>query len=285
MRKGKGWSLLELLTVIAIIAILVAILFPVFARAKEAARKATCLSNISQISKAMRLYSLDYNDYIFFDKGRAGNYPLNQGDYGNGYYFKKSMKNYIPNWEIWFSPSDPYAKRDFTCSTSTFGMYNFSVVTGTTYSATTPDTRPTGFVGYQGFGGATNATDVGICALTKDLIRLYGRWDPQMDHNEISYRYYSEHNNLPPTPIDAVERRIWDGKGAYGYWDINPSSAELFHDDMPYHTGQGGGFITPGGNYGTRTYGKCYGFHDGHAAFFTVEVHGLNNYGELNEVT
>lgn len=279
MRKGKGWSLLELLTVIAIIAILVAILFPVFARAKEAARKATCLSNISQISKAMRLYSLDYNDYIYFDKGRAGNPPLMQGEYGNGYFFKRAMKNYIPMWEIWYSPSDEYAKKDFTCATETFGMWNYSVWTGSSY----PDTRPAGFVGYKSISIATTSTDAGQIDLAMTLIRLYGRVDPQMEHNELSYRYYSEHKNIPPTNIDEVTRRIWSGKGAYGYWDINPSSAELFHDDMPYHTGQTGGMIQPG-NSSSRTYGKCYGFHDGHAQFYTIEVHGLNNYGELNEV-
>ncbi len=48
--------------VIAIIAILAAILFPVFAKAKEAAKKAVCLSNLKQISLAMTLYANDYDD-------------------------------------------------------------------------------------------------------------------------------------------------------------------------------------------------------------------------------
>src|SRR3712207_4748430 len=38
----SGFTLIELLVVIAIIAVLAAILFPVFARAREAARGATC---------------------------------------------------------------------------------------------------------------------------------------------------------------------------------------------------------------------------------------------------
>jgi prepilin-type N-terminal cleavage/methylation domain-containing protein len=126
MRKGKGWSLLELLTVIAIIAILVAILFPVFSRAKEAAKKATCLSNISQLAKAMRLYSLDYQEYIFFDRGRTDSALMVTGQYGQGYYLKKIMKNYIPNWDIWYCPSDMYAKKDFTCSAASFGCFNWT---------------------------------------------------------------------------------------------------------------------------------------------------------------
>jgi prepilin-type processing-associated H-X9-DG protein len=56
--------LIELLVVIAIIAILAAILFPVFARAREAARKATCLSNLKQIALAAIMYAQDYDEVL-----------------------------------------------------------------------------------------------------------------------------------------------------------------------------------------------------------------------------
>ena len=49
---ARGFTLIELLVVIAIIAILAAILFPVFAQAREAARKASCLSNTRQLGTA-----------------------------------------------------------------------------------------------------------------------------------------------------------------------------------------------------------------------------------------
>jgi len=57
MRQSRDFTLIELLVVIAIIAILAAILFPVFARAREAARKATCLSNLKQIAVATITYA------------------------------------------------------------------------------------------------------------------------------------------------------------------------------------------------------------------------------------
>ncbi|BCM91676.1 hypothetical protein IAD21_03551 [Abditibacteriota bacterium] len=57
-----AFTLIELLVVIAIIAILAAILFPVFARARENARKASCQSNLKQISLGIMQYTQDYDE-------------------------------------------------------------------------------------------------------------------------------------------------------------------------------------------------------------------------------
>lgn len=58
----RGFTLIELLVVIAIIAILAAILFPVFSKARENARKATCLSHAKQIGLALMMYVQDYDE-------------------------------------------------------------------------------------------------------------------------------------------------------------------------------------------------------------------------------
>lgn len=58
----KGFTLIEILVVVAIIAILAAILFPVFARARESARKSSCLSNLKQIGLGWMMYTQDYDE-------------------------------------------------------------------------------------------------------------------------------------------------------------------------------------------------------------------------------
>lgn len=52
-----GFTLIELLTVVGVIAILAAILFPLLSRAREAARRSNCASNLRQIGLTCQLYA------------------------------------------------------------------------------------------------------------------------------------------------------------------------------------------------------------------------------------
>lgn len=61
-QRDSGFTLIELLVVVSIVSILAAILFPVFARARENARRASCLSNLKQIGLATMMYVQDYDE-------------------------------------------------------------------------------------------------------------------------------------------------------------------------------------------------------------------------------
>ncbi len=128
--RRKAFTLIELLVVIAIIAILAAILFPVFARARENARRASCMSNLKQIALGFRMYSQDYDEKMPMMSTNTSTTPVIPGDTQFNYY---SGGGYY--WNTWASQIYPYIKSTqiFLCPSNPFTTTNPYVWYGSSY--------------------------------------------------------------------------------------------------------------------------------------------------------
>jgi prepilin-type N-terminal cleavage/methylation domain-containing protein len=118
----RGFTLIELLVVIAIISILASMIFPTFSRAREAARKTVCISNLKQIGLGVMQYNQDYDErfpigYPFWDNDKGAR-PRDQLLVG-------VLDPYIKSDQVWNCPS---WKGVYTANPSYIG--NFSFLTG-----------------------------------------------------------------------------------------------------------------------------------------------------------
>lgn len=112
LSKKRGFTLIELLVVIAIIAILAAILFPVFARAREAARKSSCSSNMKQIVTGMLMYAQDYDEKFPAGKDNCSHGPFDSwmqngtDDFHmQAFFWSVMVQPYIKNVQVFKCPS------------------------------------------------------------------------------------------------------------------------------------------------------------------------------------
>jgi prepilin-type N-terminal cleavage/methylation domain-containing protein len=104
----QAFTLIEVLIVITIIAIVAAILLPVFAKAREFARRTSCVSNVKQITAALMLYVQDH-DETFPSWNVPYRPPARCGDAQDMAWYRYGLllQPYAKNTQVFVCPSYP----------------------------------------------------------------------------------------------------------------------------------------------------------------------------------
>jgi prepilin-type N-terminal cleavage/methylation domain-containing protein len=140
LRNRKGFTLIELLVVIAIIAILAAILFPVFARARENARRTSCVSNLKQIGLGLMQYVQDYDEklptaYII----TTATPPDGMFWSGGAWFWQQIIYPYTRSKQIYVCPSSPLTA---AAAGPYYGHYGANQLLLIGYKTSTPPNPP-----------------------------------------------------------------------------------------------------------------------------------------------
>jgi prepilin-type N-terminal cleavage/methylation domain-containing protein/prepilin-type processing-associated H-X9-DG protein len=114
----RGFTLIELLVVIAIIAILAAMLMPALERAREQARRATCLSNYKQQGLSIISFCMNHDSRLpdqhhLTDRWSKWNTPEERDE----------LWGFTGGHQVWFCPSHPGLKHGTEWLASQGGGY------------------------------------------------------------------------------------------------------------------------------------------------------------------
>jgi len=110
LSPSTRFTLVELLVTIGVIAILAGLIFPAFAKARNAAKRASCASNLHGIGTAFKMYLGDYKDYL-------PDAAMMKTETPDSPSIAEALEQYIPSNKIMLCPaddSDTYFKSEGT---------------------------------------------------------------------------------------------------------------------------------------------------------------------------
>lgn len=131
--RPSGFTLVELLVVIGIISLLISILLPSLKRARQAAERVQCMSNLRQLALGVQLYCDDNHGFFPNSKGYdAGNpasgvqwYPMLSGRLGGSWPAVVYINHagYATGRGVYFCPSN---RADYSSGSAAWTNYAFN---------------------------------------------------------------------------------------------------------------------------------------------------------------
>jgi len=224
--KKRGFTLIELLVVIAIIAILAAILLPALARAREAARRASCQSNVKQMGLAIFMYANNNREYLPAQQSNQDLTPTIWGawsdtnpNYGYcGDFMVALLPKYLKDGKVFWCPSSglngsekpyqcpippdyAYAKK---CFPTSYGHYH------ATYHYFGDNDRYRCQTGFR-ISTIGDRPTLRILEDWTDVTRAGNVWTDWRNSGGICYNYWGPNNNHPKKQISGNPWTTWFG--------------------------------------------------------------------------